>query len=155
MTLAILSIIIIGLIFIVLEFFVFPGTSFAGIFGIIFLVLGNYLAFQNFGPFYGAVTLVGSIVAGSILLTTGLRSLKNSQYTLKEQVKGRVNELTDLKEKVGDVGMSVSDLKPFGKAVFEGKKIEVKSINDFIDRDTKIQIVEISLNTVLVTKFSA
>ena len=54
---------------------------------------------------------------------------------------------------LGQVGLTQSTLRPFGVAEFDGKMIDVCSQGDFIDRDVKVQVVQITGKTVTVKTY--
>ena len=54
--------------------------------------------------------------------------------------------------KVGDLGLSTSSLKPYGKGVFNDKSYEVKSLENFIEENKKIKIINILQDKILVKK---
>ena len=54
--------------------------------------------------------------------------------------------------KVGDLGLSTSSLKPYGKGNFNNKTYEVKSSENFIDEGKKIKIINILQDKILVKK---
>ena len=58
------------------------------------------------------------------------------------------NKYDELKK--GDLGLSSSSLKPYGKAIFGNKTYEVKSLENFIEENKKIKIINILQDKILV-----
>ena len=54
--------------------------------------------------------------------------------------------------KVGDLGITTSSLKPYGKGLFFNKSYEVKSKENFIKENKKIKIINILQDKILVKK---
>ena len=54
--------------------------------------------------------------------------------------------------KVGDIGISSSTLKPYGKGIFNNKTYEIKSTENFIEENKKIKIINILQDKILVKK---
>ena len=52
--------------------------------------------------------------------------------------------------KVGDQGISLSTLKPMGTIEFGAGRFEVKTLGDYVDVGTKVTIVHIQGNQVIV-----
>ena len=50
--------------------------------------------------------------------------------------------------------MTHTELKPFGVAEIDGKVVDVCSTGDFIDKDIKIQVVQITGKTVTVKVYT-
>lgn len=53
---------------------------------------------------------------------------------MKAEITGKVNELEAGLLNLGDLGNTVTDLRPGGKAMFNGQKTDVYSNGDFIPR---------------------
>ena len=51
---------------------------------------------------------------------------------------------------VGNIGVSITVLRPIGKAKFNGKTYIVEANNEWIESDTKIKIISIQGNTITV-----
>ena len=74
------------------------------------------------------------------------------RFSLKNTMDGAVNEnqLTGLE--AGDIGESVSALKPVGKALFDDREFEVTSLGGWIDEHQKIRIIKLENHKILVEK---
>ena len=142
--------IVFGLIFLLLEFFVFPGVGISGLLGVISLVSGIVIAFY-LNTFTGYVAFLGSGIAVGILTYIAYKFDTLSMMSLKREIKSKVavNHLEDLK--VNDEGVTISRLAPMGKAQFSNYLVEVQSYDGFVDENTKIRIELIKDNTIFVT----
>ncbi len=145
----IITLIFIGLLFLILELLVAPGFI-LGIIGLGMVVFGIYSAYASFGLYSGHITLLSTIAIIIILLFFTLRSKTWNKLKLKTQNTGRVNEIDEQKVKIGDLGISVSRLAPAGKAEFHNEFYEVRSYGDFIDQNKEIEIIKISENKIFV-----
>ena len=142
--------IVFGLIFLLLEFFVFPGVGISGVLGIIALVSGVVIAFY-LSTFTGYLAFTGSGVAVGVLSYIAYKFDTLSMMSLKREIKSKV-EVNHLKElKINDQGMSISRLAPMGKAQFADYIVEVQSYDGFVDENTAIRIELIKDNTIFVT----
>ena len=61
-----------------------------------------------------------------------------------------VNDDIGIKLIVGNIGLTTSDLKPVGKALFEDKEIEVCTQGDFLSTGNEIKIIKIDHNKIYV-----
>jgi len=142
--------VVFGLLFLVLEVFVFPGVGVSGLVGIIALSVGVYIAFQlNFET--GLTVLGGSVVGTSVMIYLSVKYDSFSMMSLNTEINSKVdvNHLSELK--VGDTGTTISRLAPMGKARFEEMYAEVSSWDGFIDENTPIKIEKIKDNTIFVS----
>lgn len=145
----IITIILIGIIGLVLEFLVIPG-GIVGIVSGLIIAGGIGLSYYHFGVTAGNITLIATVVAilGGIVLL--LRSRTWKKLMLNTQIDSKVNEIDPAKIAVGQEGVSVSRLAPGGKALFNGEIVEVSSARDFIDENCPIVIVKIEGNKITV-----
>ncbi len=159
------AIFVVGVIFILLDIFLFPGTFVMGITGIL-MVLGSLLfsmidrftwqdwkadekSVDFWAVFSGPATalsigLLGSIVLFAILM----RFLPNlpflTRYFLPETVEGGSGVLQDEvghQSRVGWTGAAETDLRPSGKAVFDGKAVDVTAESSFVKAGAQLRIV--------------
>lgn len=170
---------VVGVLLLMVEIFVLPGFGIAGILGTVCILMGlfgmliknppdklpwpeNQLDWQLFsngvlGLFFGFTGFV--ILAW--LLTKFLPKLEFlSGLILQPAMAKRGDEmevnLTAPPEsdavavKVGDTGEVVSTLRPTGKARFGGAIVDVVAEAEFLDKDTKVEIIEIHGNRVVV-----
>jgi membrane-bound serine protease (ClpP class) len=59
---------------------------------------------------------------------------------------------TSEQQEVGNVGISMTVLRPSGKAKFNGKTYIVDADNQFIEKDMNIKIINIQGNKIVVDK---
>lgn len=148
----IIGLIIIGIIFIIIEVFLIPGISIAGIAGTICMIGGVVLSYVNFGVATGTWILAIS----AILLGAGVylfyRSKMIDRMSLKTEIDSKVEPLQGLKVSPGDKGISVSRLAPGGKVRINGIVVEGRCENEFIDENTTVEVVEVGTYNVLVRK---
>ena len=143
---------IIGLTLILVEILFIPGTTIFGIFGIILIFLSDYLSYQYFGSNFA---IYYSIITSFIILSIIIYSLKSNTWkkiALNTVHKEKIEKNKYDRLKIGDTGFTVSSLKPYGKAVFNNKNYEVKSLENFIEENNKIKIINILQDKILVKK---
>jgi membrane-bound ClpP family serine protease len=139
-----------GLIFLVLEVFVFPGVGLSGALGIVSLTAGVIIAFK-LDTYLGLFTLGGSLVGTTILVYFSIKYDTFSIMSLTTNIDSKVdvNHLGELQ--VHDEGISISRLAPMGKAQFKNLYSEVSSQEGFIEENTPIFISNIKNNTIYVS----
>jgi len=151
MALTIIIILIsLGLVFILLEILVLPGTAVLGIIGLGLMAAGVWSTYDNFGTKAGHYTLIGVAFFSAISLYYALKSNTWKKLILNAKVKGKVNTFDEKMIGVGDTGVTVSRLAPMGKASINDNYCEVKTSADFIDENTEITVVKVEGNSIFV-----
>jgi membrane-bound ClpP family serine protease len=89
----IITLIVLGIILIFLEFFVVPGITVAGIGGLILLVLGIYFSYSSYGVATGNALLLTTFGALGLIFyvayKTGAWKKNNFKYRGKKHFEGR------------------------------------------------------------------
>jgi membrane-bound ClpP family serine protease len=142
--------IFIGIIFIVLEVLVLPGTTVAGILGFILIALGVWQTYRIHGATAGHVTLAISLVAGIGLLILSLRSKTWNRMMLKTEITGKMNVIENDAVKAGDTGITISRLAPAGKVLVNDEYFEAHTQGDFIDQQKEIIVMKVEANKLIV-----
>jgi len=150
--LVVVTLILIGLAFLLLEILVIPGTGVAGIIGFILIGIGVWQAYVYYGTVSGHWVLAGTFVATIAVLVLSLRSKTWRKVMLKSEIDGRVNLVDEINLKKGDEGKTVSRLAPMGKALFGTEYYEVKTQGDFIDPGTEVIIEKIEDHKIFVKR---
>jgi membrane protein implicated in regulation of membrane protease activity len=81
-----------------------------------------------------------------------MKSKALDKMSLRTNVTGRVDEIDELKIKVGDTGTTLSRLAPMGKIKINGTVVEAKTDNEFLDPNTEVIVKEVYKTNVLVEK---
>lgn len=147
---AIIVLTIIGLVLIYAELIFVPGTTILGVLGLGLVGVGIYFAYESHGTVSGSILLVSSLALMIGALVYSFRSKSWEKLTLKNKNDGRVNEDYTDGLHVGMSGLSVSDLKPIGKAEFDNKAYEVTSHGHLIESESEVKIIKLSGNKIIV-----
>ena len=146
------SLIIAGLILFIIEVFLLPGISIAGIVSAGCLLYANYYAFDTLGTVPGCITLAVSAIGVVAITIWFMRSKTVEKLSLKKTIDYRPEPLKGLDLKVGDEGIALTRLALIGNAEFNGRIIEVRSSGEFIDQKSRIRVERILDGIVLVEK---
>lgn len=150
----VIGLILLGIFLLVAEVIFIPGTTFVGIAGFICVLLGIYLGYNHFGTTTGSLILAGAILASVFALYYSFKTRSWERFSLKGEHTARFNDDYKLELKVGDKGVTISSLKPTGKAIFQDKELEVRSEGGFISENRKIEIIKIDQNKIIVTSIA-
>ena len=150
--LIIVSLIIAGLILFIIEVFLLPGISIAGIISAICLLYANYYTFDTMGTLPGCITLAISAIGVIAITVWFMRSKTVDKLSLKKTIDYKPEPLKGLNLKAGDEGVALTRLALIGNAEFDGNIIEVRSTGDFIEEKSRIRVNRIRDGIVLVEK---
>ncbi len=145
------ALILIGIVLIILEILVIPGTTVVGFLGIIMMGVGVYISYSKISSVAGHYTLAISIVAFIIILIFSLRPKTWKKAMLSTSIDSSVNFIGEDKSRfIGKECKTLTRLNPFGKVVLENDYFEAKSYNNIIEPNTDVTIINVEGNTLIV-----
>ncbi|MDR1103291.1 MAG: NfeD family protein [Tannerella sp.] len=145
MTLDILIIVLcmgIAVFLLLLEVFLLPGITVAGVGGGLFAIAGIVYAY-SIAPTAGHITLGSSAVVFGGFFCWLLRAKSFQRVALKTNIDATLTSTRDIGLRVGDRGVTLSRLAPIGKARFGQTVAEAKALENFVDEQTPVVIVRI------------
>lgn len=150
----------IGLVFILLEVF-FPSFGLLGSIAAGCLIGGAVLAWRSENEIFGTYLLlvfvlgpVVSILALKIWPKTPMgkaMTLEGSTFDPKEAAPGGI----ELDKLLGKSGVSITPLRPAGKALIEDRRIDVLTRGEMVDPGAPIEVVRVEGNRVFVAEVRA
>jgi membrane-bound ClpP family serine protease len=149
----VLSLIGLGLLLIVIEVIFIPGTTVAGFVGFGLIVAGVSLTFSYFDKQTGWIVVASTAGLSAVLFFWIFHTKPWKQFALKSSIKSKVNEGAFEGLKIGDEGITISTLRPTGKAEIGEKTLEVATLGNYIESNTRIRIIKISSNQILVEPY--
>lgn len=148
----IVSLLVFGILLLVVEIVLVPGTTLVGLAGVVLMAIGIWLGFRDLGLVYGYWMLGISVLLTAGALYFGLKKQTWQRFTLTTVNKAKVNEDIKPELEVGEVGKTLSSLRPAGTGYFHGKHFEVTTNGEFIPTDTGIRIVKIEHHKIVVER---
>ncbi|WP_040214184.1 NfeD family protein [Clostridium polynesiense] len=146
---------VIGIILVTIEMFI-PGFGVAGISGTICLVLAVLFSADSF--FEGLIMmLVIFVILGvlfGVVLTSLSRGKMNKTLVLNEEQRKEKGYISseDLNYFIDKQGNAITDLRPSGSVDIEGLKLDVVSDGEYISKGTKVEIIKVQGNKIIVRK---
>ena len=147
-----------GILLLLLEFFVIPGFGIAGIAGA-FCIFGSILWSYNItgieeGLWVLAFALVGTIFGFFILAKLLPKIAQRNSFFLNENLDQDPDEMGEAKliPFLNKTGIAETVLRPSGIIIVEGNRIDAVSKGEFIEKGDKIKIAEIKGNRVVIEK---
>ncbi len=147
---AVILLILTGLILLLLEILVIPGTTIVGIIGFLLLAAGIWVTFDHFGAGMGMVAVGSTIVVSAIIFMFIFRSNTWKKLMLKENIDSKIEMFDKYEPKIGEQGVAISRLAPIGKISIEGHEFEAKAQSSFIDEKSIVEVINIESNKVIV-----
>lgn len=151
--LTVILLIVFGIVLIVVELIFVPGTTIVGLLGLGLAVTGVYFSFDYFGNQTGWIVLLSTSVISLSSLVYALRSGAWKKFALKKSIDSRVNEeITDEIQKlqIGDIGETVSALRPIGKVEFGDTLYEARTLGAYVESGNEVKIIRIEDNKIIV-----
>lgn len=148
--LIILSLIVAGIVFLLLEILVVPGATVVGLFGVVLVIAGIVVSFNFYGVEIGIFTIAGTLVLSMVSIGLALRSNTWKKAMHSSVLEGRVNVFEVDKVIKGDEGMTITRLNPMGKALIKEEYYEVTSKDNLIPENTPIEIVKVEGSKIIV-----
>lgn len=103
-----------------------------------------------------ALVLAGlDLVLLPILIVTAFKMLARSPLTLRTQLQragGVSSQSADLEKYMGREGKTHTPLRPAGTAILDGRRVDVVSQGEFIEKDVDIVVRAVTGNQVIVAR---
>ncbi|MBX7158573.1 MAG: ATP-dependent Clp protease proteolytic subunit [Verrucomicrobiae bacterium] len=159
---------ILGVILLLTEILIFPGTILPGVLGVAFIMISLILAMVDKYPadpmiptitqlqtplLNFSIALIGGIIVIGLLARFLPASPLFKRLTL-ETASGTQTPFTFISpsRQIGETGIALTPLKPSGKGQFGETIEEITSAGEFIEARQTIRIVEITDNKIIVEK---
>lgn len=150
--LIIILLIIAAVILFLVELFVVPGISIAGILAGVCALIANYYAFAHVGTGAGFLTLAVTAVASIGSLVWFMRSKTLDRLSLRQNITSKIDRSAEARVRPGDTGVTTTRLALIGYAEIGGNIVEVKSTGELLDEHTPVRVVRVVDGTILVEK---
>ncbi|MBT8194822.1 MAG: NfeD family protein [Bacteroidia bacterium] len=145
----IITLILVGIVLIILEIILIPGFI-AGIIGALSVLAGIYLSYSEFDSTTGNIVAASSVALTLVAIILTFRMRTWDKIGLQDEMKWSVPGTEKLDINEGDVGETISALRPMGTVMINDKTFEAESTGDLIDENTKVKVLKILTNKVIV-----
>ena len=161
-----LALFAVGLGLLLVEVIVIPGFGIAGLAGV-GLMLGSLVVTQlgdfqlwNVDEIAAVIvrlsaSMVGAFVLSLIMLRSLPRMASFNRLVLETETRaseGYVSSSREEDELLGKEGVTVSELRPAGIALIDGRRTDVVTDGEFVAVDQAVEVVEVSGNRVVVRR---
>lgn len=142
--------ILLGFILLLVEFFIIPGITIAGIGALLLLGGGIFCGYYFHGVAIGNYIFFGTGIGMISFFVIALKRKTWQRFGLKSEIESKVRTLEEGVINVGDTGETVSRLAPIGKAMIREVLYEVRSEGIYIDAHKEVNIIRIIGNKIFV-----
>lgn len=124
------------------------GIITAGLFG-----YSLYLVFTGISPAVGMLFVAADVVLVPVILFGGIKLLVKSPVTLKTSLSkadGYSSQAEDMAGLTGLTGKALTDLRPAGIGLIGGKRVDVVSRGEYIEKGSAFIVHAVDGNRVVV-----
>ena len=141
---------VLGIIFLIIEVFM-PGFGFFGISGTAMIVIGMIIRLATGGDawmllymvlIFSALLIVLFVIASKVIKkgSTVKNSIFHSDIAVSED---KTEGTKDFSTFLQAVGTTQTVLRPIGKAMFDGKMLDVVARDGFIEKGKQVQVIAV------------
>jgi len=143
---------LLGIGVLIIEFFI-PSGGFLSILSLGLFGYSIYLVFTGLSYTAGYFFIAADIIIIPVVVLIGLNLIIKSRLALKTELSskdGVVSQSADLMQFEGKHGTTVSHLRPSGIALIDGKRVDVVTAGEFINRNSPVKVVKVTANQIIV-----
>ncbi|MBC8434279.1 MAG: serine protease [Desulfobacterales bacterium] len=114
-----------------------------------------FIVFNEISMTIGFSFVAADLILIPVLVIVGLKLLARSPATLRKTLsrkEGVSSQSSELESYVGTQGNAVTDLRPAGIAVINGKRVDVVTRGEYLDKDSAIIVTAVTGNQIIVRK---
>jgi membrane-bound serine protease (ClpP class) len=114
-----------------------------------------FLVFNDVSKIAGLVFVAADLVLIPVLVIVGLKLLARSPAALRKtlsQEEGISSQPSELANYIDMEGTAVTDLRPAGMAVINGKRVDVVTRGEYLEKDSAIHVTAVTGNQIIVRK---
>lgn len=114
-----------------------------------------YIVFENVSASAGFIFLAVDAVLIPVTMFLGLKLLARSPATLQTQLSSKNGVSSQPKEwesYIGLEGVALSDLRPSGIAQINGKRVDVVTRGEYLEKNSSILVEAVTGNQIIVIK---
>ena len=140
-----------------LELLVIPGFGIVGILGILGILTSIILSFENYTQ--AVWVLIAAFAFTALAVKLLWKKLRKSPIMKKiilesalDEERGFTIASPEVKSLVGKTGTTSTVMRPSGLVEIEGQRYTAQTPGDFLEKGTKIRVIEVRANRIVVEK---
>lgn len=114
-----------------------------------------YLVFETVSPTMGMIFVLADMLMLPALIVAGLKLLAKSPVTLRTELSkgdGVTSQAADLADYLHKSGKALTALRPAGMAEIEGRRLDVVSRGEFIEKGARLAVITVTGNQIIVAR---
>ena len=114
-----------------------------------------FIVFKEISMTIGFSFVVADLILIPVLVIVGLKLLARSPVTLRKTLsrkEGVSSQSSELESYVGRQGNALTDLRPAGIAVINGKRVDVVTRGEYLEKDSAVIVTAVTGNQIIVRK---
>ena len=145
---------LVGVVVIIAEIILPSG----GILSIVALGVFGYslfIVFNEISMIIGFSFVAADLILIPVLVIVGLKLLARSPVTLRKTLsrkEGVSSQSSELESYVGTQGNAITDLRPAGIGIINGKRVDVVTRGEYLEKDSVIIVTAVTGNQIIVRK---
>ncbi|MDR0305215.1 MAG: hypothetical protein LBI42_00060 [Chitinispirillales bacterium] len=137
---------------IIIAEFILPTSGILGIIALIVFGYSLFLVFSEISATAGLIFLLADLIIIPVLVLAGIKMLARSKVSLHTSLGKGDGAIDNSHVLLGKDGITVTDLRPAGIALINGRRVDVVSKGDFILKDTEVVVSAADGNRIVVKK---
>ena len=145
---------LVGVVVIIAEI-ILPSGGILSIVALSVFGYSLYIAFSEISKTVGFAFVAADLVLIPVLVIVGLKLLARSPVTLRKTLsreEGVSSQSPELVSYIDMQGTAVTNLRPAGMAVINGKRVDVVTRGEYIEKDSAIIVTAVTGNQIIVRK---
>lgn len=135
---------------VIIAEFILPTSGALGVVALAVFGYSLFLVFSGISVEAGFIFLLADLIIIPILVIAGIKTLAKSKVSLHKSLDKGDGASEESAILLGKEGITVTDLRPAGIALIEGKRIDVVSKGDFILKDNRVKVTAADGNRIVV-----
>jgi membrane-bound serine protease (ClpP class) len=145
---------LVGVVVIIAEI-ILPSGGILSIVALSVFGYSLYIAFSEISKTVGFAFVAADLALIPVLVIVGLKLLARSPVTLRKTLSrenGVSSQSSELESYVGTQGNTVTNLRPAGIAVIYGKRVDVVTRGEYLEKNSAIIVTAVTGNQIIVRK---
>lgn len=140
---------------VVIAEIVIPSAGLLALLALSLFGTSLYLVFTDISTIAGVAFATADLVLTPALVLAGIKMLVRSPVTLHTELssqQGVTSQSPELAAYLGQEGRALTDLRPTGMAKIVGKRVDVVSRGEYIEKDAELVVLAVTGNQIVVAQ---
>jgi membrane-bound ClpP family serine protease len=117
-----------------------------------------FIVFKEISVTMGFFFVAADLILIPVLVIVGLKLLARSPVTLRKTLsrkEGVTSQSSELERYVGTHGSAVTDLRPAGIVLINGKRVDAVTRGEYLEKETAVVVTSVTGNQIIVRQKDA